>query len=125
MGEINKIAGRHNSSMTPKWIHSMNYDRHAFENAMQSWPSDMTKINHSSEQRHSDANIPASSNEAIEKTSHDRFPSDEEGNTQQSSSVHPVSSKDEGWNEDGEWMVKYDMYGNVVDIRKRYEVIRI
>jgi hypothetical protein len=124
MGEINRIADKHNSSMTPKWIPSMNYDRQAFPNAIHAWLSNLTKNNRSAEQGHSNANAAATSNQEIKKTSHDLFPSDEEDNTQQlSSSVHPASSGDQGWIKKEGWKVKYDMYGNVLDAYKCYEDI--
>jgi hypothetical protein len=127
MGEINKIVDRHNSSMTQKWIPWMNYDRLAVANAFQTWIADTMKNDHSSELRDSEANVAASSNQEIKETSHDLFPIDGEGNAQQSSSsVHPVSSGngesvEDEWVEDDGWMVKYDMYGNVVDAHKHYK----
>jgi hypothetical protein len=128
MGEIKKITDRHNSSMTPKWIHSMNYDPHAFANAFQAWLSEVMKNYHSSKQRDSEAAVAASSHQEIKKTSHDLFSSVEKDNTHQSSSsVHPVSSGDEGsvekdgWIEEDGWMVKRDMYGNVMDVYRLHE----
>jgi hypothetical protein len=71
MGEIHKIADRHNSSMTPKWVPSMNYDPHAFVNAFQAWLSELLKNYPSSKQRDSDSTVAASSQQEIKKTSHD------------------------------------------------------
>jgi hypothetical protein len=68
----------------------MNYDRLAFANAFLTWIADTMKNDHSSEQRDIEANVAASFNQEIKKTSHDLFPIDGEGNAKQSSSsAHP------------------------------------
>jgi hypothetical protein len=129
MGEIHKIADRHNSSMTPKWVPSTNYDSHAFVNAFQAWLSELLKNYPSSKQRDSDSTVAASSQQEIKKPSHDLFSSFEKDNTRQSSSsIHPVSSGDEGsidkdgWIVEDGWKVKRDMYGNVMSAYRLRDV---
>jgi hypothetical protein len=128
MGEIKKITDRQNSSMNPKWIHSMNFDPHAFANAFQGWLSEVMKNDHSSKQRDSEAAVAASSHQEIEKTPHDLFSRVDKDNTHQSSSsVHPVSSRDEGsteedgWIEEDGWRVKRDMFGDVIDAYRLHD----
>lgn len=130
-GEIKRIAGKHNPSMTPKWFPLTNYDPQTFANAFQAWLSEVMKNYQSSKQRDSDTTAAASSNQEIKKTSLDLSSNVEKGNTHQSSSsVDPVSSentvesmlrkaKENDWKEEDGWMVKRNMYGDVIDVYKR------
>lgn len=131
-GEIKRIADRYNSSMTPKRFPSTSYDPRAFANAFQAWLLEEMKNYHSLKQRDSDTRVAASSNQEIKKT-HDPFSSVEKDNTLQSSSyLHPVSSRGGGvindgwkdeWIEEDGWMIKRDMYGNLMSAYRIRESI--
>jgi hypothetical protein len=119
MDEINRIVDRHN---TPTWIPSLKHDRHTFGNYFRAGLSDMMKNGHSSEQRDSKANVAISSNQENEKTSSALLPVKEgESAKQSSATLHPGSSGEKGWVEEDGWRVKYDMYGNVVDLYRHYQ----
>jgi hypothetical protein len=82
-----------------------------------------------SKQRDSDSTVAASSQQEIKKPSHDLFSGFEKDNTRQSSSsIHPVSSGDEGsidkdgWIVEDGWKVKRDMFGNVMSAYRLRDV---
>jgi hypothetical protein len=130
MSEINRITNKHNSSAIPGWVPAVNYVHPPTMNTMGAWLLHIMRNIHSSPfpQKYSDPINISSSKDANEKTPKVSFPSNDkhkEKKQQSDLTDHSIHSGNNTSEEDASlyarWVIKRDMYGNIIDAYKYYK----
>jgi hypothetical protein len=130
MSEINRITNKHNSSAAPGWVPSINYIHPPTINTIGAWLLHIMRNIHSSPflQTYSHPINISSSKEANEKTPKVSFPGNDKHKEkkQQSDLIgQSIHSENDLSEEDtslyARWVIKRDMYGNIIDNYKYYK----